>query len=405
MRASIDQPYSGHIHTATVQGAKCDHNSAGAVATVWRSALLVFILRAPAILLVAMVCIAGPTILCLFASLVLHLELYPQISGPFVTWRGINELTESDGSINLMGQLLLAQATLGTIPLIYARGVIARLALGDVRAAPSLILACRMAKTNFLSLLIGTLSYSACIAIGAVGVNAILHDTHFDLRRVGARGTTVPTYIHTFELRTLDALVPNPGSPFGEFVPLLRTTTFANPFHHDEGNQYLQHVREGHLTSFIPAPIPTVDNPISLLTISLFSVSLLFFAELFLRFTPMMAMRAYKRQRTGLITPMLQSVHFGLRYFRSLIVHPWLLRLVFVVSYSLLFILPVVLSEGAMPLIARLVFVSPTSKWLVVLILSSHSLITALFTAFSIVYDARLVMHYHPFGGNLAQVS
>ena len=40
----------------------------------------------------------------------------------------------------------------------------------------------------------------------------------------------------------------------------------------------------------------------------------------------------------------------------------------------------------------------------VALTLACHSLVTALFTAFSTVYDARLVMQHRSFGADLAQV-
>lgn len=94
------------------------------------------------------------------------------------------------GHINTGTALLFGQAGLGAIGLTFARGVIARLALShptrDATNTPSLLVACQEAKARFGNLLAGSLLYSACIATGAVEVNAVLRDTDLDLRRSAA---------------------------------------------------------------------------------------------------------------------------------------------------------------------------------------------------------------------------
>ena len=128
-------------------------------------------------------------------------------------------------------------------------------------------------------------------------------------------------------------------------------------------------------------------------------------AEALLRFTPVMAMNASGRTRWGAILPVLHSFRFGLRHIGNVTWHVWLLRLACVAAYSLVFILPVVLSQEVMPFKLHELIRSVKGNWSVALTLACHALIMAVFTAFGTVYDARLVMHvmhHRPFGENLA---
>lgn len=415
MRVLIGQPYAvRETRTATAQPAlmaEREHRSAPAVTAVWQSALTIFVLRAPAILLITCVCIAGPAILGLLVYAALGLDTFVHMSGPLATWEAIMTLRSNGGSAVVIG--LGLQAGLGAIGLAFARGMIARLALSesDAEDAASLSLAYRAAKACFPSLLVGSLIYGAFVTCGAVGINGVLRDTGFDLRLVGRRDVTAPA--QTLALRALDAFVPNSGSPFAEIVPLLRHSSFANTTREGESNQYWQYV-----TSQVQSPpgntvipvipvTPVEESSPPMLAISLASLGALLLAEALLRFTPIMAMNAGGRPRLGVITPVLHSIRFGIRHFGSITWHVWLLRLAFVASYGLFFILPIVVSQDGMPVAVTSVTKSLSfmGSGSVALTLACHSLITALFTAFSTVYDARLVMQHHSFGANLAQAT
>jgi hypothetical protein len=131
-----------------------------------------------------------------------------------------------------------------------------------------------------------------------------------------------------------------------------------------------------------------------MLAISLASMGVLLLAEALLRFTPIMAMStctcACGRTVLGAHTPVLRSIGFGIRHFGAITKHVWLLRLVFVAGYSILFLLPVVLSQDVAPPIVTSVIRSVMGSWSVPLTLMCQSFVTALFVAFSTVYDARL---------------
>lgn len=392
MRVSAGQPYDTHTsRTATAQRALPDQRErirGIGITTVWLDALAVFVLHAPAILFVACVCIAGPAMLGLLINIALGLA----------TWEAIITL-QHKGSIAVI-VVLVVQVGLGAIGLAFARGVIARLTLSDSdeQDAPSLRLACRETTARFPSLLVGSLLYGACVTVGAVGINAALRDTGLDLRYVGRHDVTTPA--QDLALRTLDAFVPSPGSPFAEFVPLLRHSSFADTPRFASTARSSTDYRHW---SFMSHPVQVAaENPAILVAgsdalvfaISLASLGVLLLAEALLRFTPIMAMRmrACGRTRLGAITPVLRSVGFGIRHFGAITTHVWLLRLAFVAGYGVFFLLPVVLSQDVAPPIVTSVTKSVLGQWSVTLMLVCHSLVTALFVAFSTVYDARLVM-------------
>jgi hypothetical protein len=124
--------------------------------------------------------------------------------------------------------------------------------------------------------------------------------------------------------------------------------------------------------------------------IVLTSVCLLILAEALLRFTPIMAMRSGEGGRMRAITPVLRGVGFGIRHFGVISAHVWLLRLAFVVVYSVFFMLPVMLSQDVAPAVVRGVISSVMGHWSLPLTLMCYWVVMALFMAFSTVYDARL---------------
>jgi hypothetical protein len=352
---------------------------------VWRDTLAAFCDHAPSILLLAFAGFAAPAIICIFLSVVLRFDLYGQASGPFATWSGIGVLRGE--SINLSSVLVILQAGLGAIGLAFARGAIASLALGgaDAKDARGLAVACRTAWARLPGLLIGSLVYGAIVMLGAVGINAALHDTDFDLSFVGQQTISLPGHAQLLGLRALDALTPSPGSPFAEFVPLLRHTAFQ-PF--IQLTPYEQQLVE----QYGAASVIAGSRSASLQWITFASVVLLILAEALLRFSPIIAMRLGEQDRLRAIAPVWHSLCFGLRHFGAVTIHVWLLRLLFVAAYSIFFMLPVVLMQDAAPPIVRSVTSVLAGHWSLTLTLVCYWLVMALFMAFSTVYGARLVL-------------
>jgi hypothetical protein len=280
---------------------------------------------------------------------------------------------------------------LGATGLAFARGVIVCLALNDASQSAGFVAACRRARARFPGLLAGSLVYSAFVTFGAVGINVMLRDADFDLNYVGRRDVTVPA--KTMALRTLDAFVPGPGSPFAEFVPFLRHSSFRRvPRSTDSTNSsdYWRYVSDQVQAPFVPTPTPVEEGGSPVLAVSLASLGALLLAESMLRFTPIMAMNSRGRRRLGAITPVLRSVWLGIRHFGVITKHVWLLRLAFVAGYGIFFMLPVVMSQDVVPPVMTSTWKSATESWSASLTLMCYWLVMALFTAFSAVYDARL---------------
>jgi hypothetical protein len=402
MRVSAGQPYEAHTsRTATAQcvlPAEHECFPAAGVATVWRSALAMFILRAPAILLVACICITGPAILGLLINITLGLDRFVHIGGPLATWEAIILLRSN--STGAMITALVVQIGLSAIGLVFARGVIARLALSDAVDAPSLSLVCREAKARFGSLFIGSFLYGACTTAGAVGINGILHDTRLDLRLIGQSEIITP--IQTLALRALDTFVPSPGAPFVEFVPLLRhssfahTTRFASTVRSSGDNLHWSYISDQAQMPFVSTSTATGERRSPVLAIGLASLGVLLLAEALLRFAPVIVMTGCGRTRLGAITPMLHGIEFGIRHFGAITRQVWLLRLSFVAGYSAFFMLPAVLARDVAPPVVMNAWKPMMGIWPAMLTLMCHSFVTALFVAFSTVYDARLAMHLDP---------
>jgi hypothetical protein len=130
-------------------------------------------------------------------------------------------------------------------------------------------------------------------------------------------------------------------------------------------------------------------RPSDLQLIGLVSVALIVVCDALMRFRTVSAIRP---GNSGPIRPVLSSGALGLKHFATVTAHIWTLRLI-VTGFSVAFvILPVVLLEvlsapskpvvmlGEVALLARQPFG----------LLASLALVNAIFTAFGVVYDARL---------------
>jgi hypothetical protein len=380
------------------------------VVAVWGSAISAFSATAPAILLISTMCMAGPAIACLLASVAFGLDGHARASGPLATWEGTNSLQNRQNAAPIA--LLFLQAGMVAAGFAFARGVIAwltanapsdgqtlgagalRLQQGEVSGADSkgLVAACREARARFPGLLAGSLIYGACVTAGAVGISAALRDAGLDLRHAGRRDVSAPA--RALALRTLDALVLSPGTPLVEFVPALRQIDLTQRTHQPVDHLYWQEVAPAARGSatVLTTGVARQDDvvPLQGFLIGLLSIGLLVLAEALLRFIPVMAMCSDRRQRSNALAPALRSIGFGLLHFGKIMKHPWLLRLAFVAAHSLFFTLPIVLMEDVLPPVATNPISAFTGNGSMTLILACYWLVAALFVGFSTVYDACL---------------
>ncbi len=350
------------------------------IAAVWRDALVTFCAHAPSILPLAFIGIAGAGLLGLAVSLALDLKRYVHAAGPFATYSGIVETFGMDRRIFIV---LLVQSALGCLLASFARGAITHVALHGASFGP----ACAFALSRMPALLAGTLLYSALIGFGAVGVNVWLRErgANLDLSNVGQKPNTVGDALHTTALRSLNALIPDPGSPIAEFTPRLRYTSFRPPAQTSDDHQQLAAASNGgNSGSTSSAVVNGAISSADLQRIVVASLVALVIGETLLRFRAVAAI-----QSAGALAPLLRSVWWGMRFFISITIHVWMLRLM-ILAFSLVFIIfPVAIVQC---------LVEPTPAWTgmassilnLPLIVLALALINSMFTAFGAVYDARL---------------
>jgi hypothetical protein len=137
--------------------------------------------------------------------------------------------------------------------------------------------------------------------------------------------------------------------------------------------------------------------------LALAGLVLLVLAEPLLRFVIVMAFKPSRSRqvpelpggvgprRFAAITPLCDSVRFGLRHFGVVVVHIWVMRLVFAALLLALVELPLALATHVViPNIIALMGKSPLLPWLHFAQMSAAALVSAVALAFGAVYDAQL---------------
>jgi hypothetical protein len=319
--------------------------------------------------------LAGSSILCTALSVALGLHFYSYASGPFVTTTGLSAIHVAPqgifgGRAANVHTLLLVQAALGLFLSSFARGAITHIALHRTCDAPArLHEACRAAMARLPALLVGSLIYSGLTALGAIGLSLLLREMGLDVSIVGERARSLEAMPHLVALRTADALLPDPGSPFVEFVPYWRSIT-------------LERAPTVGASAFWPLVVA--------------GIALIILADAMLRFRTVSAIKPNGYEIThGLarFAWLIESVRLGLGHFWQVSTHMCLLRLAALHIIASLLILPVVLIETiVMPQTMRLFQASLVLPPTIPLICASVAFVCAALRAFSIVYDARLYL-------------
>jgi hypothetical protein len=401
-RTTFSQPF---ITPAADESARA-HKFAGqaqprrlGVTAVWRDTLSAFSAHPAAILLFAFAGFALPTIIGSWLIVATKLAEYART-------RAVVTLYDRPSFTSL-----LIQAGLGLLAFTFARGAITWLALQGKQhseacdnARVGLGAACHAAFVSYPALLMGALLYGACIAAGTVMMSAVTHKLEYvpgKMAHVWAGPQRAfDDMLRQLEWRGFNALMPSAGSPFAEFAPHVRDAAF---------NQTTRAIYHERYVDRSAQPIIVAETVAETLFISVgeeaiktfesrpmavAGVALVFFAETLLRLRAVMAMqppRSPRPRRFGWLTPLVDSMRFGLRHFRAITIHLWLVQLI-VCAFTLTLIeFPVALMQHfLMPNVLRLGGGFEVLPILHFMATASAALVSAIVLALSVVYDAQL---------------
>ena len=192
----------------------------------------------------------------------------------------------------------------------------------------------------------------------------------------------VPSFFRTLGIRSLQGLIPNPGSPFSDFLEYIR---FDLRQQTGPGSRYV-----ASLLAATPPGVPSLEH---WLIGGGAALGLVLAESLFrMRFSALM----YKT-RPSLVTGLTDAVRMGWQWFGRLTVHITILRVAQFVFLALFIVLPI--SMGQTFILPRLSGILGNQAAVSIGNLMLNALatpVTMLFTAFLAVYDARLYLRLLP---------
>jgi hypothetical protein len=271
---------------------------------------------------------------------------------------------------------LLVQGAVGMLAGALARGAISWLALRSGDRAGTLGAAARAALARLPALLITSLLAGGLILLGNLGLTELLRELQLDMTDMSRLSFGLEGMARSMGLRTLNDLFPKPSSPFIEWLSYFRTetTSMATTLVYAGGFSFYR------VTAFDALPLPWLVGSAS--------VAVLVATDGLLRFVTVSLMGAPTRHP---ITAVLGALRVARRRFRTVLTHVWLVRLSLLVLGALFVTVPLVLVQNILvPLLVR----GTGSAWLFLaanmLLSISLALVSMLFDAFVVVYDARL---------------
>ena len=302
--------------------------------------------------------------------------------------------------------LIIANAVAGMLILSFARGGISALALQGEDASVNFVAACHATFARLPALMIGSCVYASLITTGAVGLGLALRYTriHVPLSFRGAQRYMLDLQTHefvsnatqSFVAHSARALIPDPGAPFSAWLPELRTTVLLREVN-DDVNRYSTTRIVGNAYRYVSIFTPEQQ---AFWWITTSSAALLLISEVLLRLRTVQTMKSRGSQNPtgfGWLTPLTDSVQFGLKNFGLIALHVWLLRLAVFVFSVLFIIVPVVLMQEIV--LPKVMFALPwTWVWLSAQSLIPQAtalcltLVSAMFATFGAAYDARLYL-------------
>ncbi len=346
------------------------------VADLWRESLQVMAQHSAAILCFAFLGFAVPAFVSTMIASVIG---WQQLSAPGAI--------SQNAFATMFWMQWAIQAGMAILLVPIARGVISWLALhhNASNLAATGMGALRATMLRWPALLFSFVIYGTLICAGAYAMMLLLRDLRVDTSSQGVAFTRgapdATTFLRTLGIRSLQGLVPNPGSPFSDLLEYIRFS-----------------LRQPNATSsrYVAALIASGSNPPPTLQHWLIgggALLAMFLAEsLFrLRISAIMS-----QKRPNLVSGIVDSAQLGWRWFGHVTLHITILRLIQFFILALFFVLP--LSAGQTFLLPRLsvALQSPATITVGNLIMTALATpVTMLFAAFLVVYDSRLYVHLH----------
>ena len=274
------------------------------------------------------------------------------------------------------------QAGMALLLMPVARGVMGWLALHHDSALVNVTgwNALKATLKRWPALLFTVVVYGGLLCAGAYALMLLMRDLRLDTSSQGV-GFTRPApdaqqLFRTFGIRTLQGLIPNPGSPFSEVLEFIRFDLRQVP-----ASRYV--------TTLLISP---ANGEVSLerwLIGGGAALAMLLGESLFrMRFSVLM-----HAPRPNLFTGLVGGLKIGWRWFGRLTLHITLLRLAQFVFLSLFIVMPLTLGQTLV--LPRLTTLLGTQAAITIGNLALNALgtpVTMLFVAFLAVYDARLYL-------------
>lgn len=366
------------------------------IAQIWRESLQTFSTHSVAMLLCILSGLMSP-------FLVGH-WIATQVVLQDMDWVGPVPALQEKLSLNTLAVLACA----GWLTTSLARGVIASLALqGNAGNA------IRETLVRLPVLLIGFLAYSAVIAVGLLGISPIAQNSSAfgqaaNLPTFPTRSKWEKTMSKTGQQiadGALTVFLSDAGAPFSIVLPEIEAALLRRP-QVSAYETYLADIR-----SYVTQEPPVIErirtiHPDAWTVISVASFALLFLSETLLRFRVVMAFEpleriaasnkkqgGYSLQRFAALSPLIESVRFGWRYFGIITLHVWVLRIAGGALVLLLVKLPMAAAlHIALPALTELIGKTPLPPVLSFVQLGLAAFVAAIVLAFNTLYDARLFM-------------
>ncbi len=333
--------------------------AAGSVASLWSESLAILSAHSGPILILALLGFAGANIVGQLLNTALTFESYARTGSFFSSF------------FSHLQVQYLAQAVCGAFTLTLARGGVTWIALnhGTGRRI-SLGAACRAALERWPALLLAAALYGVLMLAGIAALTVWLRELRMDPSNLGRISFDIAGISYAITVRSIGALIPDPGSPFSELLAyarvLMRRSASAYTW-------LVQQYGAGAVSSAWPVGLAGI--------VSIIGVD----ALLRMRFAAIMG-----SANGGFARALWACLRVGVCCFGPVVMHAWLVRLA-VFGVSVLFVIaPLTVAQGA--LVAWLVRTAgsfwpyPVSQLVFVV---GSSLVLMVFAAFATVYDAR----------------
>ncbi|MCL4507019.1 MAG: hypothetical protein M1140_13510, partial [Chloroflexi bacterium] len=214
------------------------------------------------------------------------------------------------------------------------------------------------------------------IFAGNLGLNALLTELRFDLADIRQVNLSFDGMIRSITLRVAGSLIPDPGSPFTELLTYIRL---------ESSRVSAELIYAGGLSYYRVKIIPEIQWPWLL---GAGGVIVLLVVDALSRFLMSAVMRSTGSNRWQSLWA---AIRLSARNFGLVLAHGWIVRLFIFVISTVFMTAPLVLVQSTLvPLLVR----ATGSAWpfvVATMVLAiSMALVSMVFVAFGVVYDACL---------------